>query len=294
MLLRAGYGIPATYGCVVLLAVFIALGVHNGGGAMAVTNALYFPLLVGVALVLDDPLAIDVTVAVCLLCYLGLALYEASVAPPAARAFQGLLANSSPLAIASIMAGMPLALIGCWLVMRATVSGLRRSTSALERARADAEARADENAALAVQVQAGNDSLMATEARLRDTIEALSLPLIPLRDGVVLVPLVGYLDDMRATQMLDGLLRGIYDQRAHIVVVDITGLRDIDARVAAALLHAAGAARLLGAQTLLSGVSPRAAQMLVDLGEDMTHLSTAASLGDALRLIERQDQNLCN
>jgi rsbT co-antagonist protein RsbR len=55
------------------------------------------------------------------------------------------------------------------------------------------------------------------------------------------------------------------------------------ARVAAVLLHAAGAARLLGAQTILSGVSPRAAQMLVDLGEDMSNLSTAASLGDALK-----------
>lgn len=288
VLLRAGYGVPATYVCVALLALLIARGVHNGGGSLSVSNALYFLLLVGVALVLDDPLAVDVTVAFCLIAYCGLALYEAYIAPPAARAFQGLYSTSSPLAIGSTLAGMLIALIGCWLVMRTTVAGLRRSTAALERSRAEAETRAAENAALATQIQAGNESLLATQALLHETIDALALPLIPLDEGVAMLPLVGHLDDARSDQMVGELLQGIYTQRARTVILDLTGLREVDTHAATALLYAAQAARLLGAQVVLSGISARAAETLVDLNADLHGLRTVASLGQALRLVADQ------
>src|SRR4051812_7769702 len=87
-LLRSGYGVPATYICVVLLSILIGLGIHNGGGVLSAASALYFLLLVGVALVLDDPRAIDFTVLFCLISYLGVALYEFYVAAPALQAFQ--------------------------------------------------------------------------------------------------------------------------------------------------------------------------------------------------------------
>ena len=286
LLLRAGYGVPATYACVALLVVLIALGIHNGGGSLSAANALYFLLLVGVALVLDDPLAVDVTVALCIAAYSTLALYEYNVAPPAAPAFQALYPNSGPLTIGSTVGGMLIALLGCWLIMRTTVAGLRRSTAALERARAEAEARATENAALVAQVQSGNESLLATQALLRDTIDALALPLIRLEDGMALLPLVGYLDEVRAGRLVDGLLRGIYEQRARAVVLDITGLREVDARAAAALLDAARGARLLGAQVVISGVSARAAETLAGLETNLRGLRTAASLGDALKMID--------
>lgn len=288
LLLRAGYGVPATYVCVALLVVLLALGIHNGGGSLSAANALYFLLLVGVALVLDDPMAVDVTVALCIAAYGTLAWYEYNIAPPAAPAFQALYPNSGPLTIGSTVGGMLLALLGCWLMLRTTLAGLRRSTAALERARAEAEASAAENAALVAQVQAGSDSLLATEVLLRDTIDALALPLIPLDGGKVLLPLVGYLDDQRAGRLVDGLLRGIYEQRARAVVIDITGLRDVDARAASALLRAARGARLLGAQVVLSGVSAHAAETLASIGSNLRGLRAAASLGDALRLIDQR------
>jgi anti-anti-sigma regulatory factor len=288
LLLRAGYGVPATYVCVALLVVLIALGVHNGGGSLSATNALYFLVLIGVALVLGEPMAVDVTVALCIAAYATLALYEYYIVPPAAPAFQALYPNSGPLTIGSTVGGMLLALLGCWLIMRTTVVGLRRSAAALERARAEAETRAAENAALAEQVQSGNQSLLATQTRLRDTIDALAVPMIPLEEGRALLPLVGYLDDARAGRLVDGLLRGIYEQRARTVVLDITGLREVDARAATALLHAARGARLLGAQVVLSGISPRAAETLVDLGANLRGLRAAASLGDALRMIDSE------
>jgi anti-anti-sigma regulatory factor len=287
-LLRAGYGVPATYVCVALLAFLMALGIHNGGGSLSVSSALYFLLLVGVALVLDDPVAVDVTVVICLLAYSGLAFYEAYIESPAAPAFERLYQNSSALATGSTIAGMLIALIGCWLLMRITVAGLRRSTAALERSRAEAEARATENATLAAQVQAGNESLLATQALLRNTIDALSLPLIPLDHGVALLPLVGYLDDVRSGQLVETLLDGIHKQQARTVIIDLTGLRDIDASAATALLDAARAAELLGAQVLLSGIGANAAETLVDVGVDLRGLRTVASLGQALRLIAEQ------
>jgi rsbT co-antagonist protein RsbR len=124
-------------------------------------------------------------------------------------------------------------------------------------------------------------------------LAALNLPLIPLEDGVALLPLVGYLDDARAGQLVAGMLRGIYEEGARAVVLDITGLRAVDARAAAALLRAARGARLLGTQVVLSGVSPRAAEALVDLGANLRGLRTAASLGDALTLIGRRNGNEC-
>ncbi len=287
-LLRAGYGVPATYVCVALLAFLMALGAHNGGGSLSVSSALYFLLLVGVALVLDDPVAVDVTMVICLLSYGGLAFYEAYIESPAAPAFERLYQNSSPLVIGSTIADMLLALIGCWLLMRTTVAGLRRSTAALERSRAEAEARATENAALAAQVQVGNESLLATQALLRTTIDALSLPLIPLDHGVALLPLVGYFDETRSSRMVESLLDGVHQQHAQTVIIDLTGLRDIDTNAATALLDAARAAQLLGAQVVLSGIGADAAETLVDLDADLRGLRTVTSLGQALRLISSQ------
>ena len=140
-----------------------------------------------------------------------------------------------------------------------------------------------ENADLAAQVQASNATLRETEARLRETVEALALPLIPLDGRVALLPLVGHLDDRRAERLIAGLLEGIHAQRARAVVVDITGLRDVDERAASALVQAASAARLLGAEVVLSGISAETAQALVNLGGRIGELRTAASLSAALR-----------
>ena len=138
-LLRAGYGVPATYVCVALLSLLIALGLHNGGGSLTASSALYFLLLVGVALVLDDPRAVDVTALLCLMGYLGLALYEFYVAPPALLASRPLYTTASPLAISGILAGMLVSLVGSWLVMRSTSAGILVGSTSIS---ASASARA--------------------------------------------------------------------------------------------------------------------------------------------------------
>jgi rsbT co-antagonist protein RsbR len=109
-------------------------------------------------------------------------------------------------------------------------------------------------------------------------IRELSTPLIPLADGVVVLPIVGTIDSSRAQQILETLLEGISSRQAEAAILDITGVRVVDTQVAQALLRAARAARLLGAQVVLTGIGAEIAQTLVHLQEGITY---------ALGLIER-------
>jgi anti-anti-sigma regulatory factor len=281
-LVRAGYGVLGTYVCVIVLVGLISAGIHNGGGFLLANSALYFLLLVAVGLVLDEPRAIDATLAACLIGYGGLAFIELRVAPP--LAFAELYQTTNAIAVAGVVISILIAMIGVWRLMRSSLASLIRSTAASERARQEAEGRARENAELVAQARVSNEMLRSTEARLRATVEALALPLIPLEGRIALLPLVGYIDERRAEQLLSGLLEGIHAQAIRAVVIDLTGLRAIDEQVARALLQAAQAARLLGADVLLSGVGAEAAQALVALNTDLSMLRTTGTLGNALRL----------
>jgi len=112
----------------------------------------------------------------------------------------------------------------------------------------------------------------------RATLRELSTPLIPLADGVLVVPLIGSLDAERAQQILEALLEGVMAQHAHTVIVDITGVRIIDELVARALVQAARATRLLGATILLTGLRAEVAQALVRVGADLGDVTTLGTL----------------
>lgn len=123
-----------------------------------------------------------------------------------------------------------------------------------------------------------------------DTIRELSTPLIPLEAGIVVMPLVGRLDAVRMQQVIERLLLGVSAQRAQTVLLDITGVPGVDAEVAAALVRAAQAVRLLGAQVMLSGIRPEVAQMLVAIGTDLgpgQAVKTCSSLQSGLVLARR-------
>jgi len=112
----------------------------------------------------------------------------------------------------------------------------------------------------------------------RETLRELSTPLLPIAAGVVLMPLVGAIDAERAALVLEALLDGVSTHRAKTAILDITGVRTVDAEVAAGLVRAAFAARMLGARVVLTGVRPNAAQTLVTLGIDMRGIETVSSL----------------
>ncbi len=145
----------------------------------------------------------------------------------------------------------------------------------------DITARRRREAALVAEQQRVIDSQ-------RDTLRELSTPLLPIAPGVLAMPLIGTLGPRRSQELLDTLLHGITAQRARIAILDVTGIRELDVDVAAALVSAARAARLVGAAVVLTGISPAVAQTLVALGTDLAGITTLATLADGIAFALRR------
>ncbi|GIW01411.1 PAS domain S-box protein [Roseiflexus sp.] len=116
----------------------------------------------------------------------------------------------------------------------------------------------------------------------RAALRELSTPLLPISSDVVVMPIIGAVDSARAQQIMDTLLEGVSEHHASLAILDITGVKVMDTQVAGALLHAAHAVRLLGAQVVLSGIRPEIAQTLVHIGIDMRDLVTRSTLQQAI------------
>lgn len=114
--------------------------------------------------------------------------------------------------------------------------------------------------------------------RAEKAILELSTPVLQLREGLLILPIIGILDSQRARQLTEQLLKSIRDNRAKVAVVDITGVPAVDSKVANHLLQTAEAARLMGATVILTGLSPEVAQSLVSIGVDLGRLITAGDL----------------
>jgi PAS domain S-box-containing protein len=112
----------------------------------------------------------------------------------------------------------------------------------------------------------------------RQAIRELSTPLIPLAAGLVVMPLIGSLDGARADQVTETLLHGVVAHQARTAILDVTGLKGVDAGVAAALLRTAQAARLLGTEVVLTGITPEVARVLVEIGADLGGVLTYGTL----------------
>ncbi len=123
----------------------------------------------------------------------------------------------------------------------------------------------------------------------RAAIRELSTPLIPISETAVIMPLVGAIDSARAQQIVDTLLEGVAEYRAEMAIVDITGVQVVDTQVANALVRAAQAVRLLGAQVILTGIKPQVAQTLVQLGISLEGIKTTGSLQTGVRLALTND-----
>ncbi|MCP2166509.1 STAS domain-containing protein [Goodfellowiella coeruleoviolacea] len=119
-------------------------------------------------------------------------------------------------------------------------------------------------------------------AHQQQQLAEMSTPIIKLWKGVLAVPLIGTLDSMRSQAATESLLQAIVDQQAQVAILDITGVPAVDTMVAQHLLKTAMAARLMGAECIISGIRPQIAQTMVQLGIDLGEVATRASLSDAL------------
>ena len=118
--------------------------------------------------------------------------------------------------------------------------------------------------------------------RQREEMMELSTPVVELWDRVLTLPLIGTLDSARAQEVMENLLQTILERQAEVVILDITGVGTVDTQVAQHLLRAAAAVRLMGAECIISGISPMIAQTMVQLGIDVGTVSTRSSIRTAL------------
>ncbi|MBB6420230.1 STAS domain-containing protein [Streptomyces sp. AK010] len=132
-----------------------------------------------------------------------------------------------------------------------------------------------------VAMQTALSEWQALSDRQRMQLMEVATPVIRLWDGIVAVPLIGTLDSARSQIVMETLLNAVVDQHARFAILDITGVPTVDSLVAQHLMKTVAAARLMGAECIVSGIRPAIAQTIVHLGLDLDVI-TRASLADAL------------
>jgi len=124
--------------------------------------------------------------------------------------------------------------------------------------------------------------------RQQQELMELSTPVVELWAGILALPLIGTLDSARTQVVMESLLQAIVRTGAAIAIIDITGVPTVDTLVAQHLLKTVAAARLMGADCIISGIRPQIAQTIVHLGVDLSAVSTKATLADAFTLALRR------
>jgi rsbT co-antagonist protein RsbR len=128
-------------------------------------------------------------------------------------------------------------------------------------------------------------------ARQQQELLELSTPVVKLWDGILALPMIGTLDSARTQIVMESLLQRIVETGSDVAIIDITGVPTVDTLVAQHLLKTVTAARLMGADCIISGIRPQIAQTIVHLGVELGDVTTKASLADAFA-IALQRRNL--
>src|ERR1700704_4497326 len=121
----------------------------------------------------------------------------------------------------------------------------------------------------------------------QEAIRELSTPVLQVRERLLILPIIGVIDAQRARQLTEQLLRGIRQNRAKVVVIDITGVPSVDSTVANHLVQTVDASRLMGATVIVTGLSSEIAQPLVTIGVDLTKMKTVGDLQGGIEEAER-------
>jgi PAS domain S-box-containing protein len=164
------------------------------------------------------------------------------------------------------------------------ITALKEAQAALEEAYAEVERQVAERTAELKREQEESARLQqeVIEAQQR-AIQELSTPVIPIMERIIVMPLIGSIDSMRARDITRRLLAGIRQHRAKVVILDITGVSIVDTGVAGHLDKTIQAARLKGARTIVTGISDAVAETIVDLGIDWGGIETLSDLQTGLR-----------
>jgi rsbT co-antagonist protein RsbR len=177
--------------------------------------------------------------------------------------------------------------------LRVAYLQLEDNAALLARANVDLEAQV---AARTVDLQAAlqevrsradeQERLLAETHQQRAVIREMSVPIIPVSDTVVVIPLVGALDSARLMELQTRTLHAVEQSRVHQLVLDITGVVVVDSQVAQGIIDVVQSARLLGAEVILVGIRPEVAQSIVQLGLQLAGMRTFSTLYAALNAIK--------
>ena len=121
----------------------------------------------------------------------------------------------------------------------------------------------------------------------QEAIRELSTPVLQVRERLLILPIIGILDAARARQLTDQLLKAIRAHRAKVVVIDITGVPDVDEDVANSLVQTVDASKLMGAAVIITGLSSEIAETLVTIGVDLSKMDTVGDLQEGIEEAER-------
>jgi rsbT co-antagonist protein RsbR len=138
----------------------------------------------------------------------------------------------------------------------------------------------DVTIAIDTYIAANIETIQRHQAALRE----LSTPVIRVHDRVLLLPLVGAIDSLRAQQIMDAVLLRVVEEKAKFIIVDIAGVPVVDTKVADSLIKTTASVRLLGAQTILTGISAQVARTIVQLGVDISSMHTSSRLQEGIEL----------
>ncbi len=138
----------------------------------------------------------------------------------------------------------------------------------------------DVTLAIDTYIAANIETLQRHQAALRE----LSTPVIRVHDRILLLPLVGAIDSVRAQQIMDTVLLRVVEEKARCIILDIAGVPVVDTKVADNLVKTTAAVRLLGTQTILTGISAQVARTIVQLGVDISTMHTRSRLQDGIDL----------
>ncbi|GIW00191.1 STAS domain-containing protein [Roseiflexus sp.] len=175
-------------------------------------------------------------------------------------------------------------LVGILLLARAVLNATVQQANELRRRAEQAQARTEEQARALEAANAAQQAQLDEQRRLLDLVATLETPAITLANGVLFAPIVGHLDSRRSARLTARLLKAAHDQRAHHVIIDISGVSTVDTAVAQALINAAQALKLLGCRVTLSGISSEVALTLTQQDVPLRDIATARSPQEALTM----------
>jgi rsbT co-antagonist protein RsbR len=137
---------------------------------------------------------------------------------------------------------------------------------------------------MAIAIDTYIAAYLETMTRHQAAIRELSTPVIKVHDRILLLPIVGTVDTQRAHQIMETVLVQIVEQQAKVMILDIAGVPVVDTKVADHILKTTAAAQLLGAQTILTGISASVARTVVQLGLEITRMHTRSKLSEGIEL----------